>query len=417
MGSQTNQFSSLPVIQHCSEIVNCDTAKLGNCNTSQGFNPASPSVLHLDLNSCFASVEAQANPLLRGHPLAVSVSTRPHGCILASSYEAKLYGVKTGMSVEEGRRLCPFLVLREPDPDKYRQVHREIGQLLSEYAPHPLSKSIDEYCFVLPVGASHGSPAEIAKEIKSRIKSEIGDHLRVSVGISTNQNLAKLASGLHKPDGLDVIDKNNYQEVFSKITLQDFCGINVRNEARLHRVGIFTALQFSQASISTLTQAFQSVLGRYWYSRLRGYEVDDVEFARRSFGQSYVLPRPMEVSEWRPILAKLLAKAARRLRRAGYLSSGLYVSFRFSDGSHWRLGREGQESLESDADLLAAALALCRDMPARSVKNSPSLVLVLLATPGSSAVSAINCGSAPWHRPSTFLTTNGVNTPSPMAPC
>src|SRR5688572_24295331 len=91
------------------------------------FNPAIPNIMHIDLNSCFASVEQQANPLLRGKPLAVAAYDAPYGAILAPSVEAKLYGIKTGMSVREGRELCPFLVVREPDPPKYRQVHKQIG--------------------------------------------------------------------------------------------------------------------------------------------------------------------------------------------------------------------------------------------------------------------------------------------------
>ncbi len=335
------------------------------------FNPTPPHVMHIDLNSCFASVEAQANPLLREKPLAVAAYAKPYGCILAASYEAKLYGVKTGMTVKEGRELCPYLVVREPDPDKYRQVHKEIGQLLSEYAPHPVSKSIDEYC--LPLRSLYGEGGSnvrsIAQEIKDRIKFEIGDHLRVSVGISTNQILAKLASGLHKPDGLDVIDKTNYLAIYKKIELQDFCGINIRNEARLNRVGIFTALEFSQASVQTLQSAFQSVLGRYWYTRLRGYEVDDVEFARRSFGQSYVLPHPMKQEEWRPILAKLVGKAARRLRRGGYSASGVHLALRHGDGSHWHTGKAFSVAMEDDKDIMAVALSLYRgvDKPVKKV--------------------------------------------------
>jgi DNA polymerase-4 len=334
--------------------------------------------MHIDLNSCFASVEQQANPLLRGRPIVVAAYAKPYGAILAPSVEAKLYGIKTGMSVAEGRELCPWLIIRETDPDKYRQVHHQIGELLNEYSPHVISKSIDEFCLTIPaiegtvlkrnyrVQLEKGSSADertvpirqIATEIKSRLKSEIGDYLRVSIGVSTNQILAKLGSGLHKPDGFDVIDSHNYLDIYQKIQLQDFCGINVHNEARLHRVGIFTALQFYQASLQTLESAFQSVLGRYWYTRLRGYEVDDIEFKRRSFGQSYVLPHPMDYGEWRPILAKLITKAARRLRESGYHASGLHLSLRFGDGTHWHTGHQGRSAIFDDAELLTSALAL-----------------------------------------------------------
>lgn len=348
--------------------------------TGQNFNPATPTIMHIDLNSCFASVEQQANPLLRGKPIVVAAYAKSYGAILAPSVEAKLYGVKTGMSVRDALELCPFLIVREADPPKYREVHARFAKLLNEYSDHVISKSIDEFVLTLPqiqgfnprqIYQTQGlNPCRIAQEIKSRIKSEIGDYLRVSIGVSTNQILAKLASGLHKPDGFDIIDSTNYLDIYKTIGLQEFCGINIRNEARLHRVGIFTATQFYEADIQTLKSAFQSVLGRYWYTRLRGYEVDDVEFQRRSYGQSYVLPRPMKYEEWRPILAKLIAKAARRLREGGSYATGIHLSLLYGDHTGWHTGHKGSSLMMDDASLLTSALLLYeRDAPKKPVKK------------------------------------------------
>jgi DNA polymerase-4 len=333
------------------------------------FNPARPAVMHIDLNSCFASVEQQANPLLRGQPVAVAAYAKEYGCILAPSVEAKLYGIKTGMTVKEGRMLCPFLIVREPDPPKYRIVHHAIGQLLSEYCPDVTSKSIDE--FALRFDHMPGvDPHSIVREVKKRIQAEIGDYLRVSVGLSTNWILAKLGSGLHKPDGFDVIDMSNYRQVLDSVTLQDFCGINVRNEARLHRAGVYTGREFYEASVQQLRVAFESVLARYWYIRLRGYEIDDVEFARRSYGQSYVLPYPMEEEEWRPILAKLVDKGTRRMRAAGYKSRGIMLAVRYGDHSGWHMSKKGNELLGSASDIFVRTLDLYhRHAPALPVKK------------------------------------------------
>jgi DNA polymerase-4 len=322
--------------------------------------------MHIDLNSCFASVEQQANPLLRYKPVAVVHTDAPYGCILAPSVEAKLWGVKTGMTLSEGRERCPILLSRQADPPKYREVHHRFATLLSDYAPHPLAKSIDEFVLTLPTNSDQ---AEVVREIKSRIKKEIGDYLRVSVGISTNQNLAKLASGLHKPDGFDVINHTNFLDIYNKIELMDFCGINTRNEARLHKVGVFTPLQFYQASRQTLRSAFQSVLGDYWHARLRGYEVDDVEFQTRSYGQSYVLPHPMDRDEWYPIMAKLVSKAGRRMRRDGYSASATHISLRYSDHTSYKLGHKLKTSLQSDHDLIAACSSLTLSMTNKKVKK------------------------------------------------
>jgi len=148
------------------------------------FNPKPSTIMHLDLNSCFASIEQQANPLLRGKPIAVAAYTTPSGCILAPSIEAKKYGIKTGMRVKDGKLLYPDLIILPPDPWKYRHVHLQLRRLLENYTDRIVPKSIDE--FVLDL---EGYPAftkgmmEIAREIKSRIKIEIGDWLTISVGI------------------------------------------------------------------------------------------------------------------------------------------------------------------------------------------------------------------------------------------
>ncbi len=350
------------------------------------FNPALPTIMHIDLNSCFASVEQQANPLLRYKPIAVVHSDAPYGCILAPSVEAKLWGIKTGMNLKEGKDLCPWLIARVADPDKYREVHTKFAKLLDDYSDHIIPKSIDEFVLTLPVpkGSDLDGCAQprldnqrgrsdpigtIVAQIKSRIKSEIGDYLRVSIGVSTNQVLAKLASGLHKPDGFDIIDHKNFMDIYDHIPLQELCGINVRNEARLHRVGIFTVRQFYESDIQTLKSAFESILGRYWYTRLRGYEVDDVEFSRRSFGQSYVLPHPMDLSDWRPILAKLVAKAARRLRKYDCSATAVHLYLRFGDGTSWHAGHQLHHSIFTDHELLDAALSLQSYDSSKKVKK------------------------------------------------
>ncbi len=331
------------------------------------FNKATPNILHIDLNSCFASVEQQANPLLRGKPVVVAAYAKPYGAVLAASVEAKLYGIKVGVTVKEANELCPFVIVREADPPKYREVHARFGRLLNDYSDHVISKSIDEFVLTLPFNPDL---EKLSREIKSRIKAEIGDWLRVSIGVSTNQILAKLASGLHKPEGFDVIDQHNFRDVYASIDLQEFCGINRRNEARLHRVGVFTPLQFYESSIQTLKSAFESVLGIYWYTRLRGYEIDDVEFTRRSYGQSYVLPRAMELSEWRPILAKLIGKAARRLRSSGGYATGIGLSLIFGDRTTWHTTHTGSTAIQDDVNLLTSAMALYElNSPKKPVKK------------------------------------------------
>lgn len=324
------------------------------------FNPKPSSILHLDLNSCFATIEQQANPRLRGRPVAVAAYATQSGCILAASIEAKRYGVKTGMRVKEGKILCPGLLVLSPDPWKYRNVHLALRKLIRSYTSDFMPKSIDEFVLNL-----EGYPAfrrgiwEVGREIKERIRSEIGEWLTVSVGISTNRFLAKTAASLQKPDGLDEINAQNYLDVYSRLKLTDLCGIKTRNAARLNSVGIYSLLDFYQAPVWKLKAAFSSVNGRWWWMRLRGYEIDGVSFGRRSYGNSFALPKalssPQELS---PILTKLVEKTGSRLRAAGYKAKGVHLAVFFRDGGFWHKGNLVSKALFDSREIYKETLRL-----------------------------------------------------------
>ncbi|MBN2236290.1 MAG: hypothetical protein JW729_01950, partial [Bacteroidales bacterium] len=138
--------------------------------THLGFNKAPSTTMHIDFNSCFATVEQQANPLLRGTPIAVAAYTTPSGCIIAPSVEAKKLGIRVGMRVKDGKLLCPDLVVLSPDPWKYRSVHLKLRKLILEYTNDFSAKSIDEFVLNLDgypkLAAS--SMQQVALEIKQR---------------------------------------------------------------------------------------------------------------------------------------------------------------------------------------------------------------------------------------------------------
>lgn len=321
------------------------------------FNPASSGLMHIDINSCFATIEQQANPLLRGKPAVVAAYPTPNGCILAASVEAKRLGIKTGMRVKEAKEIFSKLVVLSPDPWKYRFVHLKLKRLLDDYAEEVIPKSIDE--FVLkPVCLSKDIWA-VAGEIKKRIKDEIGEWITVSIGIAPNRFLAKTASNLHKPDGLDEINKYNFRDVYSKLKLTDLCGIKLRNALRLNFSGIDTVLDFYNAPLWRLKSAFASVAGYYWYLRLRGYEIDDFESKRASFGNSYAFPKPfVKAREISPILAKLVEKTGSRLRAAGYKAGGVHLAIFYRDGSFWHKGTGVLRILFDSRDIYKEAVRL-----------------------------------------------------------
>lgn len=321
------------------------------------FNPAKPSIMHVDINSCFAAIEQQANPHLRGKPVAVAAFTTPAGCILAASVEAKRLGIKTGMRVGEGREIYPELIVLPPDPWKYRFIHLKLKKLLLEYAPEVYPRSIDE--FVLKPACP--SEALLAKGdgIKRRIREEIGEWITVSVGIASNRYLAKIAAGLRKPDGLDEINKDNFLKVYKGLALRDLTGIKYANEARLNSVGIYSVLDFYSAPVVKIKAAFHSITGLYWHMRLAGYEVDDVEFARRSYGNSVALGRNLsKVSELSPILARLTEKMSARIRAAGYKARGIHLALLLKNGGFWHKGRLTVKELFDSRDFFKEARRL-----------------------------------------------------------
>jgi DNA polymerase-4 len=221
--------------------------KYSEKTSSFAFNPKPSTIMHVDLNSCFATVEQQANPHLRGKPVAVAAYTTPSGCIIAPSVEAKKLGIKVGMRVKDGKAFCRDLIVLPPDPRKYRNVHIKLRKLLSSYTNKITPKSIDEFVLDLEDFLSlphRGYPLKVvvqssiykaATEIKRRIKEEVGDWITVSIGVAPNRFLAKLAAGLNKPDGLDEINKDNYLDIYSTLKLTNLCGIKIRNAIRLNR--------------------------------------------------------------------------------------------------------------------------------------------------------------------------------------
>lgn len=317
-------------------------------------NQNNPTIMHIDLNSCFATVEQQANPLIRQKPVVVAAYSSPGGCVVSPSVEAKQWGIRVGHTVRDAKLLCPSVVVLTPDPPKYRDVHLKFKQLFSDYSPSVIPKSIDEAIidFTGTVALQRGLE-NIGYEIKQRMRNEIGEWISCNVGIATNRFLAKLAASLHKPDGLDVITHENLRSILASVELTDLCGINKRFEARLNAEGIFTPIQFLDASsVKLRQQVFKSIIGHHWYMRLRGWEPDNVEWGRKSYGQSYALGEktddPQKLSR---LLMKLTEKMGRRLRKADYVAHGVHVAVIYTDYTYWHHGRKFHTDLYTTAEL------------------------------------------------------------------
>jgi len=332
------------------------------------FNTETPRIMHIDLNSCFATIEQQARPRLRGRPVAVVNRRTEHTAIVTASYEAKTKGVKVGMKLREARVLCPDLVALESDPSKYRYVYHKLLNIMREYSPHVTMKSIDEGI----IDFHQTSPelagrdlVEVGYEIKQRLKDEIGVWMRCNIGIAPNRFWAKTAAGLHKPDGLDVITSHNIRETLEGLALTDLTGIAARNAHRLNSVGIYTPLQFLDASALTLRKiVFKSVVGEWWYMRLRGFEVDDVQTRMQRVGRQYVLERfDLTHEEVAQRLHHLCESVGSRMRSKGKAARGVYVYAKTIERGYWHSSTLSPLPFYSDRTLYARAVQLFAQAP------------------------------------------------------
>lgn len=298
-------------------------------------------ILHLDMNSYFASVEQQANPFLRSRPVGVCAYLAKNGCILASSIEAKKLGIKTGCRVFEAKKIYPNIVLLENDPNKYRAVTRRFFKIMQEYGGNFEPYSIDEAFLDLSVVTVDFNEAlKIAAVIRQRIKNEIGCWLKCSIGLSFTRFLAKFASDTAGPDNTKVITStSDLDEAYEGHKLLDVWGIGPALNRRLNALGITTINQLRRFSLTGLTQSLGKQ-GYYLWHRINGLDLgeeNNLESSpRQSIGHSYCLPKWTKDKNYlSKILAKLVYKVGERLRLGGQVAHGLYVNWSYVNGGHF----------------------------------------------------------------------------------
>jgi DNA polymerase-4 len=284
--------------------------------------------LYVDMNSYFASVEQQLRPELRNRPIAVVPVRAETTCCIATSYEAKRHGVKTGTAVHEARRLCPGIVLVEARPHEYIRMHQRIQQTVDSCVPVQAVLSIDEMvCRLAGIDKSVEGAVRLAQRIKAALRSEVGPHLRCSIGLGPNRMLAKVAADMQKPDGLTAIRAADLPGRLHELVLRDFPGVGPRMEQRLLGWGVTTVKRLCELSAAELARIWESkLLGQFWWHRLRGDDLPEPPTQRRTVSHSRVLP-----PEWRDdrhagqILLRLTEKAAARLRHLGCWTSSIRI--------------------------------------------------------------------------------------------
>ena len=350
-------------------------------------NDVEPLVMHIDLNSCYAIIEQQANRLIRNKPVGVAAYASPRGFIIASSYEARRLGIKM-MQIQEAHKITKDIIILTPDPEKYFDAHRRFREVLERYTDNVTPKSIDE--FVVDFTGSRAiqqgkSLVDVGNQIKKDIKASLGDYVTVNIGIAPNRFLAKVAAGMDKPDGLDVIRAEDIRNIYGQLDLMDLPGINYRYKARLNLAQIFTPLEFMDAPMHKLKlEVFKSIVGYYWYLRLRGYEVDAAKFKTKSFGNDYAVgEKTSDPEKVARLIMKLSEKTGRRLRKHDFQAQGVYLGMAFENQSWWGKSYRTKSLIYSTQDIYLSLMRLFRrvEIPARVTHINIAVFDVVPATP------------------------------------
>ena len=355
----------------------------------QDLNSEKPKIMHIDLNSAFASTEQQSRPTLRGRPVGVTNRISKNCCMITASYEAKAVGVKVGMGMAEAKAICPDLFVVESDPPKYHHMYKKIAKIMQSYSPTVEMKSIDEGIIDFSGTTNKKSLPDIGLEIKTRVKQEMGCYMRVNIGIGPNRFLAKQAAGWHKPDGLDVLDARNIEAYYKTISLVDINGIANRYEARLNAAGIYSPLQFAYANSKFLqTRVFGGIVGDYWYKRLRGYEIDDRPTKLGVVGRQWVLSKPSNEDGFiLPCFHYLCETTAKKLRYNSVDARGVLVWARFTNGQGFMLRKMFRSKFYTDREVYRRALILFNQRPKHMVIQTMGITCYMLSASSRSQMS------------------------------
>ncbi|MEM8781636.1 MAG: type VI secretion protein ImpB [Planctomycetota bacterium] len=294
--------------------------------------------LFLDMNSFFASAEQHDRPELRGKPLGVTPTPGDHSICIAVSVEAKAAGVRMGMRPPEARRLCPGFVAVKARPDRYVELFKSLKASTEKHAPIFKSYSVDEWCVKLlgeeriPVGA-----LELARRIKRQMIDDHSPALRCSIGLAPTRLLAKIATELRKPDGLETLTPDDLPGKLAHFDLTDLTGIAEGTAARLRRHGVHTVEQLWHTSRSSARDIWGSVQGEHWWYGFHGVDVPEVKTKRSTMGHAHVLPPKFRNDDDAfAVAVRLLCKAAARLRfddedDQPYWAHGLALSVKYTN--------------------------------------------------------------------------------------
>jgi DNA polymerase IV len=327
--------------------------------------PAAATILHADLDAFFASVEQRDDPRLRGRPVVVGA-----GVVMAASYEARAYGVRGAMGAAQARRLCPQAVVVAPRMTAYAEASRAVFAVFDDTTPLVEALSIDEA--FLDVGGLRrvsGAPADIAAQLRRAVWERVG--LRITVGVARTKFLAKVASGVAKPDGLLVVAPEAEMAFLYPLAVERLWGVGEKTAGKLRELGITTVGEVARLTELSLVSMLGPAAGRKLHALARNRDPRPVRAAprRRSMGAQRALGRAARPeAEIDAILGGLVDGIAHRLREGHRVGRTVVLRLRFDDYSRVTRSRtipqptaETQPIRDTARELLTAARPAIRE--------------------------------------------------------
>jgi DNA polymerase-4 len=313
------------------------------------------SILHADLDAFFASVEQRDDPRLRGRPVIVG-----GGVVLAASYEAKALGVRTAMGRRRAQRLCPQAVVVPARFEAYVEASRAVFRVFDDTAPVVEGLSIDEaFLDVRGMERSVGTPLEIARDLRRRVREEVG--LPITVGIARTKFLAKVASGVAKPDGLVRVPPGEELAFLHPLELERLWGVGPVTSRKLRSLGVSTVGQVAHLSEPVLVAILGRAAGRHLHALAHDLDPRAVERGRRrrTIGAQRARGRrPFDPGETDADLQALVDRVTRRMRKAGRVGRTIVLRLRFDDFTRATRSRTLAQATASTETILRTAREL-----------------------------------------------------------
>jgi DNA polymerase IV len=312
-------------------------------------------ILHADLDSFYASVEQRDDPSLLGRPVIVGP-----GVVLAASYEAKACGVYSGMGAGRARRLCPQAAVVPCRFEAYTEASKEVFRIFEDTAPVVEALSIDEaFLDVRGMERFAGTPAEIAARLRRRVRKEVG--LPITVGVARTKFLAKVASGVGKPDGLLVVPPDGELDFLHPLPVERLWGVGDATAERLHDAGLRTVGQVAEVSERSMVELLGRAAGRHLHALALGRDPRRVEVRkrRRSIGAQHALGRRSRTPEAvDAALVALVDRVTGRLRKANRIARTVTLRLRYADFQRATRSHTLREATDRTEAVLATGRAL-----------------------------------------------------------